>query len=315
MRLARFLARRLVLMGLVLAVVSVTIFGVVHILPGDVATMILGTSATPEDLAALRERLGLTRPAALRYLDWVSGTVRGDWGTSLLYKVPVRPLVLDRLRQSTLLAALALGVAVPLSIALGVVAAVRRGRWVDQVTGLVTLLAVSLPEFVWGTILILALAYWWPVLPPSSMIDPRASLATMAPSLVLPVLTLVLGLLAHMTRMIRASMIEALEHPFVQAARLRGLRPRVVILRHALRTALLPTVGIVAINVGYLIGGIFVVETVFAYPGLGRLFVDAVNHRDVPVIQMAALAVAVSYALANLAADLAYAYLDPRIRY
>ena len=147
------------------------------------------------------------------------------------------------------------------------------------------------------------------------MVDTGAGFARVAPALVLPVLTLVLGLLAHMTRMVRASMLETLDRPFVRAARLRGLRPRVVVLRHALRNALLPTVGIVAINVGYLIGGIFVVETVFAYPGLGRLLVDAVSHRDVPVIQMAALSVAVTYALANLAADLVYAYLDPRIRY
>jgi peptide/nickel transport system permease protein len=314
-RLVRFLTRRLLLLALVLAVVSVLIFGVVQVLPGDVATMILGTSATPEDLQVLRERLGLTRPAALRYLDWVTGTLRGDWGISLLYRVPVRPLVLDRLWQSGVLAVLALAVAVPVSVGLGVLAAVRRSGWIDQVTSLVTLVAVSLPEFVWGTVLILVLAYWWPVLPPSSMIEPRAGLAKVAPSLVLPVLTLVLGLLAHMTRMVRASMIEALDQPFVRAARLRGLRPRVVVLRHALRNALLPTVGIVAINVGYLLGGIFVVETVFAYPGLGRLLVDAVNHRDVPVIQMGALAVATSYALANLGADLLYAYLDPRIRY
>src|SRR5439155_5598453 len=175
--------------------------------------------------------------------------------------------------------------------------------------------AVSLPEFVWGTVLVLLLAYRWPIFPPSSMIDPRASLAAIAPALVLPVLTLVLGLLAHMTRMTRATMIEVLERPYVRAARLRGLRPRVVVVKHALRNALLPTVGIVAINVGYLIGGIFVVETVFAYPGLGRLMVDAVNHRDVPVIQMAALVIALTYALANLAADVVYAYLDPRIRY
>jgi len=315
MRIVVFLGRRLLLLALVLGLVSIVIFTVVQLLPGDVATMILGTSATPEDLAALRRNLGLTRPAPLRYLDWVSGAVRGDWGTSLLYKVPVRPLVVDRLRQSALLAGLTLAVAVPLAIALGVVSALRRTRVADQAAGLFTLVAVSLPEFVWGTVLVLLLAYRWPIFPPSSMIDPRASLAAIAPALVLPVLTLVLGLLAHMTRMTRATMIEVLERPYVRAARLRGLRPRVVVVKHALRNALLPTVGIVAINVGYLIGGIFVVETVFAYPGLGRLLVDAVNHRDVPLLQMAALLVAVTYALANLAADVLYAYLDPRIRY
>ncbi len=315
MRTVAFVGRRLLLVALVMLVVSVLIFGIVQLLPGDVAVMILGTSATPEDLAALRLRLGLDRPAVLRYVDWITGALRGEWGTSLLYQVPVRPLVLERLRQSALLAVLALGVAVPLSIGLGVLSALRRNGLLDQAVGLVTLVSVSLPEFISGTVLILLLAFRFPIFPPSSLIDPRASLGAIAPSLVLPTLTLVLALLAHMTRMTRASMIEVLDTPFVRAARLRGLRPRRVILRHALRNALLPTVGIVAINVGFLLGGIVVVETVFAYPGLGRLMVDAVNHRDVPVIQMAALVIALSYALANLAADVVYAYLDPRIRY
>ena len=315
MRVVAFVGRRLLLVALVMAIVSVLIFGVVQILPGDVAVMILGTSATPADLAALRAKLGLDRPAPLRYLDWIGGTLRGDWGTSLLYQVPVRPLVFERLGKSAVLAVLALTVAVPLAIGLGVVSALRRNRFMDQAVGLVTLVAVSLPEFISGTVLILVLAFRFAVFPPSSLIDPRVSLWSAAPSLVLPTLTLVLALLAHMTRMTRASMIEVLEKPYIRAARLKGLRPRLVILRHALRNALLPTVGIVAINVGFLIGGIVVVESVFAYPGLGRLMVDAVNHRDVPVIQMAALLIAVTYALANLAADLVYAYLDPRIRY
>jgi peptide/nickel transport system permease protein len=315
MRVLAFAGRRLGLLALVMGIVSVLIFGVVQILPGDVAVMILGTSATPGDLAALRERLGLDRPAPMRYVDWVSGAVRGEWGTSLLYQVPVRPLVLERLRRSALLAVLALAVAVPLAIGLGVLSALRPNGILDHAVGLLTLVAVSLPEFIVGTVLILILAFRFAVLPPSSLIDPEAGLWSAAPSLVLPALTLVLALLAHMTRMTRASMLDVLEQPYIRAARLRGLRPRLVILRHALRNALLPTVGIVAINVGFLIGGIVVVETVFAYPGLGRLMVDAVNHRDVPVIQMAALIIALTYALANLAADLAYAYLDPRIRY
>jgi peptide/nickel transport system permease protein len=315
MRVLAFVGRRLGLLALVMAIVSVLIFGIVQILPGDVAVMILGTSATPADLTALRQKLGLDRPAPLRYADWVIGAVRGEWGTSLQYRVPVRPLVLERLRRSAALAALALAVAVPLAIGLGVLAALRRNGLFDQAVGVVTLVAVSLPEFIVGTVLILVLAFRFTVFPPSSLIDPGASPWSVAPKLVLPVLTLVLALLAHMTRMTRASMLDVLEQPYIRAARLRGLRPRRVILRHALRNALLPTVGIVAINVGFLIGGIVVVETVFAYPGLGRLMVDAVNHRDVPVIQMAALLIALTYALANLAADLVYAWLDPRIRF
>jgi peptide/nickel transport system permease protein len=315
MRALAFVGRRLGLLALVMGIVSVLIFGIVQVLPGDVAVMILGTSATPADLTALRQKLGLDRPAPLRYADWVSGALRGEWGTSLLYQVPVRPLVLERLGRSAALAVLALAVAVPLAIGLGVLAALRRNGFFDQAVGLVTLVAVSLPEFIVGTVLILVLAFRFTVFPPSSLIDPRAGPWSVAPKLVLPVLTLVLALLAHMTRMTRASMLDVLEQPYIRAARLKGLRPRRVILRHALRNALLPTVGIVAINVGFLIGGIVVVETVFAYPGLGRLMVDAVNHRDVPVIQMAALVIALAYALANLAADLVYAWLDPRIRY
>jgi peptide/nickel transport system permease protein len=310
-----FVVRRLLLVALVMLVVSVLIFGIVQWLPGDVAVMILGTSATPQDLAALRVKLGLDRPTPVRYVDWITGALRGEWGTSLLYQVPVRPLVVERVRQSAVLAVLALGVAVPLSIGLGVLSALRRGRWLDRAVSLVTLVSVSLPEFISGTLLILLLAFRIPLFPPSSLVDPRAGLGASARSLALPTLTLVLALLAHMARMTRASMIEALDTPFVRAARLRGLRPWRVIVRHALRNALLPTVGIVAINVGFLLGGIVVVETVFAYPGLGRLMVDAVNHRDVPVIQMAALVIALTYALANLAADVIYAYLDPRIRY
>jgi peptide/nickel transport system permease protein len=212
------------------------------------------------------------------------------------------------------LAGVALLVAVPLSIALGVISALRRDRLLDHAISTITLVALSLPEFVWGTLLILLLAYRFRVFPPSSLIDPRASLASQASILVLPTATLILALLAQMTRMTRASMIDALRQPFTEAARLRGLRPRRVV-AHALRNALLPTAGIVALNVGFLLGGIVVVETVFAYPGLGRLLVDSVNHRDVPMLQMATLIVAGAYGLANLGADVVYAYLDPRIRY
>jgi peptide/nickel transport system permease protein len=309
-----FIARRLGALAVVLAVVSVLTFAIVQILPGDVATEILGTSATPEDLAALRIKLGLTRPAPVRYAEWIGGVVRGDWGLSLLYQMPVRPLVLEGLGRSAVLAGLALLIAVPLSIGLGVIASLHRDRVIDHAISTLTLIALSLPEFVWGTLLILLLAYRFRVFPPSSLVDPRTSVATLASSLVLPVLTLILALLAQMTRMTRASMIDALRQPFTEAARLRGLRPRRVVL-HALRNALLPTVGIVALNVGFLLGGIVIVETVFAYPGLGRLLVDSVNHRDVPMLQMATLVVASAYGLANLGADVVYAYLDPRIRY
>src|SRR5262245_49912167 len=218
MRVLAFVGRRLGLLALVMAIVSVLIFGIVQVLPGDVAVMILGTSATPADLAALRQKLGLDRPAPLRYADWVSGAVRGDWGTSLLYQVPVRPLVVARLRRSAVLAAVALAVAVPLAIGLGVLAALRRNGVLDQVVGLVTLVAVSLPEFIVGTALILVLAFQLAVFPPSSLIDPRASPWSVAPKLALPVLTPALALLAHLTRLTRASLPDALAQPNMPAA-------------------------------------------------------------------------------------------------
>ena len=291
------------------------IFVIVQVLPGDVATEILGNQATPADLAALRQRLGLTQPLPQRYLNWVSGVVRGDWGTSLLYQAPVRPLVLHRLVRSSVLGLCALGLAVPLALVLGVLSALKRDRVFDHLVSVFALVAMSLPEFVWGTMLILVLAFRYRIFPPSSLINPQASLLSQVPRLVLPTITLIFSLLAQMTRMTRASMLEALERPFTTAARLKGLSSKRVVVVHALRNALLPTVGIVAVNVGYVLGGIVVVETVFAYPGLGRLLVDSVNHRDLPVLQMSALIVAAAYGVANLAADIVYAYLDPRIRY
>src|SRR5438034_419287 len=222
MRVFVFVGRRLLLLALVMAIVSVLIFGIVQILPGDVAVMILGTSATPADLASLRQKLGLDRPAALRYADWVGDAIRGEWGTSLLYQVPVRPLVLERLGKSAVLALVALAVAVPLAIALGVLSTLRRNHFLDQAVGLVTLVAVSVPEFITGTVLILVLGLQFGLLPPSTLIDPRASLSSIAPRLVLPTLTLVLALLAHMTRMTRASMLAVLQKPYIRAPRLKG---------------------------------------------------------------------------------------------
>ncbi len=311
----QFILRRLALMALVLFVVSVVIFTIVQLLPGDVAAMILGTEATEQDLAQLRVNLGLNRAPALRYLDWIGGVLSGDWGTSLLLKLPVRPLILGRLQNSAVLALLAMLMAVPLSIALGTLSGLRRNRWIDHLVSVSTLVAVSLPEFVWGTVLILLLAYRFRLLPPSSLIDPGANPFSALSHLILPALTLTLALLAHTTRMTRASVIDVLEQPYIRTAMAKGLRAATVVLRHTLPNALLPTITIVAINIGFLMGGLVVVETVFAYPGLGRLTVDAVNHRDVPLIQMTVLLVGAVYAASNLVADILYAYLNPRIRY
>ena len=315
MSLGVFVVRRLLFSLVVLLLVSVVTFVVVQVLPGDVASMILGTDASPEDVATMRETLGLNRPAYIRYLEWIGGAVRGDWGTSLRLNQPVAPLVMTRMANSAVLAGLTLLVSVPLAIGLGVFAGLRRGRMPDRIIALVTLIGTSLPEFVWGNVLIIVFAFWLKWLPPSSLMDPGDPVFAQFKLLLLPVATLTLVMLAYTSRMTRTSMIEVMEKNFVRTARLKGIGERQVILRHALPNALLPTITIVAMNIGWLMGSLVVVETVFSYPGLGRMMVFAVSNRDVPTLQMTVLVTAGIYCVANLVADILYAYLNPRVRY
>jgi peptide/nickel transport system permease protein len=315
MSLGVFVVRRLLFSLVVLLLVSVVTFVVVQVLPGDVASMILGTDASPEDVATMRETLGLNRPAYIRYVEWIGGAVRGDWGTSLRLNQPVAPLVMTRMANSAVLAGLTLLVSVPLAIGLGVFAALRRGRMPDRIIALVTLIGTSLPEFVWGNVLIIVFAFWLKWLPPSSLMDPGDPVFAQFKLLLLPVATLTLVMLAYTSRMTRTSMIEVMERNFIRTARLKGIGERQVILRHALPNALLPTITIVAMNIGWLMGSLVVVETVFSYPGLGRMMVFAVSNRDVPTLQMTVLVTAGIYCLANLVADILYAYLNPRVRY
>jgi peptide/nickel transport system permease protein len=315
MGLGIFVIRRLLFSLLVLLIVSVVVFVVVQVLPGDVASMILGTDATLEDVATMREKLGLNRPAHVRYLEWIAGAVRGDWGTSLRLNQPVGPLIATRMANSAVLAGMTLVIAVPLAIGLGVYAGLRRARLPDRVIAVVTLIGTSLPEFVWGSLLIIVFSFWLKWLPPSSLMDPGDSMLAHFKLLILPVTTLTLVMLAYTSRMTRTSMIDVLERNFIRTARLKGIGERQVILRHALPNALLPTITIVAMNIGWLMGSLVVVETVFSYPGLGRMMVFAVSNRDVPMLQMTVLVTAGVYCLANLLADVLYAYLNPRVRY
>ncbi|MCW5849176.1 MAG: ABC transporter permease [Anaerolineae bacterium] len=310
-----FLVRRLALVMVILVCVSVVVFAVTTVLPGDAASAILRNRATPERLAAVRARLKLDRPAPVRYVEWLGGIVRGDWGDSLIMNVPVRPLVLQRLRNTAVLAALALALAVPLGIGLGLLAALARNRWLDHTIRASILVAVSAPGFVTALALIVVFASWLHWLPSSSLIEPNANLWESVRFLILPTLTVALGLLAHITLMARSSMIEALRSDYVRTAILKGLPMRTVVLIHALPNALLPTMSVIALDVGYLMGGFVLVETIFAYPGLGALMVQAVGNRDVPLLQAVALLIAAFYALSNLAADLLYRVLNPRIRY
>jgi peptide/nickel transport system permease protein len=312
---ARFLVRRFLFIILTLIIVSMVIFSVTEVLPGDVATMILGQQATPEDLAALRVRMGLNRPPHVRYFEWITNLLHGDLGTSLRVNMPVGPMLMQRMRNSLVLALLAFIVGVPTSVLLGVIASLTRDRIPDTLISVGTLIAVSLPEFVTGAFLIIIFSSWLKWLPPSSFIDPEANLLESLKYLILPAGTLMLVMMAHIARMTRSSMVEVMESNYVRTAILKGLPMRKVVIEHALRNALLPTISIVAINVGWLMGGLIVVESVFAYPGLGQLLLFAIGNHDVPVLEAVTLVIAAIYMLSNLAADLLYRFSNPRIRY
>lgn len=311
---ARFLAIRIGLMLLTLFLVSIVVFGVTELLPGDVATMILGNMANDTALQALRDQMGLDRPPVERYVDWLTGAIHGDFGQSLRMQVDVWPLVMQRLKNSLALAAFATVLSVPISLTLGIVAGLNRGKFVDHVITLITLLGVSMPEFVVGTLLVVFFASQLHWLPATSIIDPDANLLANIKYLILPSLTLLFVTMAHTTRMMRASTAKVMQTDFVRTATLKGLPRREVVLRHGVRNALIPTVTVIAMNVGWMIGGLVVVETVFGYPGLGQLMVFAIQNRDVPLLQAVVLVIAAIYSLTNLAADVAYALLNPKVR-
>ncbi|MCL4466152.1 MAG: ABC transporter permease [Chloroflexi bacterium] len=309
-----YVARRLLFVLLTLLLSSLVIFGVTQLLPGDVATMILGRFATPEALARLRGELGLDRPLYVQYWDWLWRFVKGDWGTSLATGTAIQPWVMERLRNSAMLAGVGLVMSVPLAVVLGVVAAMKRDSWLDHVISVFSLALVGLPEFVTGLVFIGVLALGLKWLPASSAIEPDAGFFDALPKLILPGLTITLVMLAYVARMTRSGTIEVLKTDYIRTAYLKGLPAHEVILNHVLRNALLPTVTIIAISIGWLIGGLIVTESVFGYPGLGRLLLYSIQHRDLPLLQAVSMLVVAIYSLANLLADVVYAYLNPRIR-
>ena len=310
-----FLARRVALVLLTLWLVSVGVFVVSELLPGDVAIFILGQQATPENLAVLRAQLGLNEPAPLRYLTWLSGFVRGDWGRSLALQVPIADLVLSRAANSLVLAGLALIVTVPVSVGLGLVAALRHGRAVDRAISLIGLSGLALPEFVSGVLLIVLFSLTLHIAPAAAQIPTGASPLSVLPALVLPALTLAVTLFAYISRMTRASAIDVLASDYVRTAVLKGLPMSKVIARHVLRNALLPTVTVIGAQIGWLVGGLVVVEHLFGYPGLGDLLLFAALNKDIPLLEACVMIVASVYMLSNLAAEVLFGVLNPRIRY
>jgi peptide/nickel transport system permease protein len=302
-------------MVLTLFLASVVIYWATAVLPGNVATMYLGRYATTQAKTQLTDELGLNKPLAVQYTRWIGNYVKGDWGQSLSMNEAVRPVVFQRLRNSLMLAVVAFALYVPLGILLGLVAAVRRNSWIDNTISIGSLAFIGLPEFVSGVILITIFAVKLGWLPAQSAIDPTSTFVEAFPYLILPAITVALTSLAYVTRMTRSGTIDVLQMDYVRTANLKGLAPRRVLFTHVLRNALLPTVTVVAMGIGWLIGGLIVTEAVYSFPGIGRLLLFAITERDTPLIQATVLLIVIIYLFANLVADILYAVLNPRIRY
>lgn len=311
---ARFLIVRFLLILVTLLFVSIVVFAMTEVLSGDAADAILGQGRTEENLEAIREQLGLNRPAHVRYLDWLGGVVRGDLGNSLRDQQSISDLVGSRLANSLILAGFAFVVGVPAAVAVGIFTAVKQNSFLDRFFSVGSLVAISLPEFVTGIVLIIIFSSWLDIFPSSSLIQPDSNPLKQPDILVLPAVTLMGVLFAYIMRMTRANVIEELNTDYVRTATLKGLSYRRVLFRHAVPNAMLPTISVITINIGWMLGGLIIVESVFAYPGLGRLLLTSIENRDVPLLQALALLLASAYALSNLIADLSYAALNPRVR-
>ena len=327
---AIIILQRLGLGVVTLFVVSVLIFLSVNLLPGDFAEAILGQGATPEAIAAIREDLGLNKPAVVRYFDWLGGVLTGDFGTSFAQANfdafageatgkggigSVAAQLEPRFKNTLFLAAVSAAISVPLSLILGILAALFRNSVYDRAVNIGTLSSISSPEFFLAYILILFLAVLTPVFPSLSNIYADMSFGERLEKTMLPALTLTLVVTAHMMRMTRAAIINLLASPYIEMARLKGISPFRVIVVHALPNALAPIINVIALNLAYLVTGVVVVEVVFVYPGIGQMFVDSVKIRDIPVVQACCLIFASAYILLNLLADVLSIVSNPRLRH
>ena len=311
----KLIAQRIALGILLLWVVSVLIFWGTELLPGDVASAILGQSATPVALANLREKMGLNDPAHVRYIKWFIGFLHGDLGTALTNGRDVASSISARLSNTLFLAFWAAIIAVPLSIVLGLVAARHAGRWPDKLISGVTLATISLPEFVVGYIAMFILAVSYRVFPSTALIYDSMTLWQKLNAIALPVLVLVLVVLAHMMRMTRAAILNVMQSAYIETAELKGLKQSTIISRHAFPNAIAPVVNVVMLNLAYLVVGVVVVEVVFVYPGMGQYLVDHVSKRDVPVVQACGLIFAAVYIGLNILADVISILTNPRLRH
>jgi peptide/nickel transport system permease protein len=305
---------RIGMAAITLLLVSLIVFSILEILPGDVATRILGRDATPESLDVLRNELGLNRPALSRYLTWLGQLLRGDLGRSLVSNRPVADILGMRIYNTMLLSLYAFLVYLPLTTVPALLQAIWRDRPIDHVFSIVTLVLLSMPDFLLATILLFTFVVIIPVLPAMSLVDESSSAWDYFRAMTLPAVTLAIVMAVYAVRMLRDNLIEVLDSDYIRMAELKGLSAGRVLVRHALPNALAPTLNVTALNLAYLVGGVVVVERVFSYPGFGNLLVDSLQLRDLPVIESTVMIAALVYVLANLLADLTAILLNPRLR-
>lgn len=308
------IARRAATAVVTLVLSAFFVFFATQALPGDVAEQLLGRNATPEAVATLRERLGLDTNVWLRFVEWLGNAATGDFGVSLVSGNPVAPVVWTAFSHTLIIAVPAIVFGIGLSVLLGVYAGARRGRTADNAISVATLAVMSIPEFVVATVLVLLFAIALPIFPAVVLAGSEATFGELVPAAILPIVTLILAMSAYIVRATRTSVVDGLESEHAISATMKGVAPRRVLWRHVLPTAMLPVLPVIALNVAWLLGGVVVVESVFNYPGLGKLMIDSVSTRDLPVLQAIALLSALVYVSVNLLADLVAMLFDPRQR-
>lgn len=310
----RLILIRVVLGLLTLFAVSILIFAATEILPGDVASAVLGQGATPETLAVFRKELGLDRPAYVRYLEWFFNVLQGDFGKALTNKRDILTTLAPKFSNTMFLAGFAAMIAVPLSVGLGILAAINEGKWIDKTANVISLAAISVPEFFIAYLLILFLAVRNRVFPSLATVFADMPLYTKFYVTALPAMTLTLLVTAHMLRMTRSSVLSIMSQPYIEMAFLKGLSRSRVIITHALPNAAAPIIAVIALNLAYLIVGVVVIEVVFVYPGIGQFMVDGVTKRDLPVVQACGLVFASAFIILNTVADILAILVNPRLR-
>jgi peptide/nickel transport system permease protein len=311
----QYVTRRVLAIVPVLVGISVLVFGLVHLIPGDVTQILLGTQATDQQIETLRRSFGLDRPLPVQYLDWVSHILQGDFGVSLRTSRPVLPDLVSRFGVTLQLTVVSMVIALAVAIPLGVASAANRGRMSDALSRVLALLGLSIPNFWLGTMLILFVSlvlHWLPPVDFVSLLDnPWLGVQT----LILPALALGTAVAAFIMRMVRSSLLEVLRQDYIRTANAKGLRDNVVLYRHALKNAFIPVLTVIGVQIGYLLGGAVIIESIFSLPGMGRFLLDSINNRDYSIVQGGVLLIALIFSLVNLSVDLVYGWLDPRIRY